>query len=312
MRLPRRLAHPRRYDNLERIRALDPATDYDEITYITSRYEFPWDYVQGTGIAFLRDYGVPSIARLLDRTREFDDHGVKRYDDTLLIGEEATVEGIDSPRSHAAVRRLNRIHGHYDIPDDEFAYVLATTIVGPVRWIRDYGWRRLDPKEVASLAKVTTRFGELMGLKGLPSAYDGYERLLDDYEAERFAFDPAARRLTEASIRIAREVGPPPLRPVIRRVTIALMDEPLRIALGMPRQPAWFVRAVRAGLRARGRVLRLFPPRRTAYHHRPSTYPMGYRLGDLGPASMLDELNDPSTDRSNDGSNDGVSPRASV
>ena len=60
--------------------------------------------------------------------------------------------------------------------------------------------------------------------------------------------------------------------------------------LGMPRQPAWFAAAVRTGLRLRARLLRLAPPRRTAYHHRPSTYPQGYRLGDLGPASMLDEL----------------------
>ena len=37
---------------------------------------------QGTGIAFMRDYGIPSIAALLDRTREFEDHGTKRYDDT--------------------------------------------------------------------------------------------------------------------------------------------------------------------------------------------------------------------------------------
>jgi hypothetical protein len=287
-----RLASPNRYANLERIRRLDPETDYDEIAFITSRHEFPWDYVQGTGIAFLRDYGVPSIARLLDRTGEFEDHGVKRYDDTLLIGEESTVEGINSPRSHAAVRRLNRIHGHYDIPDDEFAFVLATTIVGPVRWINEFGWRPLDPKETASLTKVTTRFGELMGIKGLPTTYDGYERLLVDYESERFEFDPANRRLTEASIRIARAVAPLPMKPLVRRLTIALMDEPLRVALGMPRQPDWFVRAVRGGLRLRARALRLFPPRRTAYHHQPSTYPMGYRLGDLGPASMLDELND--------------------
>ena len=131
-----RLAHPRRYDNLDRVAALDPETAYDEIIRLTSRYDLPWDYVQGTGIAFLRDYGVPSIAALLDRTREFEDHGVKRYDDTLLVGEEYTVDGIHSPRAHAALRRLNRIHGHYDIPDHEFAYVLATTIVGPVRWIR--------------------------------------------------------------------------------------------------------------------------------------------------------------------------------
>ena len=282
---------PRRLDLLERIEQLDPDTDHDEIAFLTSRHEFPWDFVQGTAIAFLRDYGVPSIARLLDRTREFEDHGVKRYDDTLLIGEESTVEGIDSPRAHAAVRRLNRIHGHYDIPDHEFAYVLATTIVGPVRWITAYGWRPLHPHEVTALAHVTTRFGELMGLKGLPTSYDGYERLLDAYEAEHFAFDPAARRLTEASLRIARKTSPAPLKPFVRRVTIALMDEPLRVALGMPRQPDWFVRGVRAGLRLRARALRFFPPRRHAYHHRPSTYPIGYRLGDLGPASMLDELN---------------------
>lgn len=291
---------PRRFANLERIRRLDPERDFDEIAFITSRLEFPWDFVQGTGIAFLRDYGVPSIARLLDRTRQFEDDGVKRYDDTLLIGEESTVEGIDSPRAHAAVRRLNRIHGHYDIPDDEFAYVLATTIVGPVRWIGQFGWRPLDPRELVALTRVTTRFGELMGLKGLPTTYDGYERLLDTYEAERFAFDPAARRLTEASIRIARTVAPLPMKPLVRRVTIALMDEPLRVALGMPRQPAWFVGAVRTGLRLRARLLRLFPPRRQAYHHKPSTYPMGYRLGDLGPVSMLDELNRDTSGRTTD------------
>ena len=115
---------PGRYDNLRRIRSLDPEVDHDEILRLTARFEFPWDYVQGTGIAFMRDYGVPSIARLLHETGEFEHDGVKRYDDTILIGQEATVDGIDSERGHAAVRRLNRIHGHYDIPDHEL--VLAT------------------------------------------------------------------------------------------------------------------------------------------------------------------------------------------
>lgn len=282
---------PGRYANLGRIRALDPETDHDEILRLTARFEFPWDYSQGTGIAFMRDYGVPSIAALLDRTREFEDHGTKRYDDTILIGDEATLDGIDSPRSHAALRRLNRIHGHYDIPDHELAYVLATTIVGPVRWIEAYGWRRLDDHELAAITTVTTRFGELMGIKGLPTTYDGYLALLVDYERRHFAHTPEATRLAEASIRIAKEVAPAPLRPLLRRVTIAVMDEPLREALGLPRQPRWFVRAVRGGLRARGRLLRLAPPRRTAYVHRPTSYPHGYRLEDLGPTAMLDALN---------------------
>ena len=73
------------------------------------RHEFPWDYVQGAGIAFMRDYGVPSIARLLDRTGEFEHDGVKRYDDTLLIGEEA---GARRPRLTARAR-----HGAPAEPD---------------------------------------------------------------------------------------------------------------------------------------------------------------------------------------------------
>lgn len=282
---------PGRLDRLRRIRSLDPEVDHDEILRLTARFEFPWDYTQGTGIAFLRDYGIPSVAALLDRTAEFADHGVKRYDDTILIGDEATLDGIDSPRSHAALRRLNRIHGHYDIPDWEKAYVLATTIVGPVRWIEAYGWRRLDPHELVAITRVTTRFGELMGLKDLPTTYDGYLALLLDTERRHFAPTPEAHRLAEASIRIAREVAPAPLRPLLRRVTIAVMDEPLREVLGMPAQPRWFVRAVRGGLRLRGRLLRLAPPRRTAYVHRPTTYPGGHTLADLGPLSMLDDLN---------------------
>jgi uncharacterized protein (DUF2236 family) len=130
-----------------------------------------------------------------------------------------------------------------------------------------------------------------MGIKDLPTTYDGYLELLTSYEREHFAFDPANRRVTEATLRVARRTSPAPLKPVVRRVTIALMDDALREALGMPRQPAWFVTAVKGALRLRARALRLAPPRRTAYHHRPSSYPQGYSLGDLGPASMLDELN---------------------
>jgi mpaB/rubber oxygenase-like protein len=291
MGLLARVAHPRRHDVLREIRTLDPERDTDRIVWLTSRQEFPWDYTQGTGIAFLRDYGVPSIARLLDRTGEFETAGVKRYDDTLLFAEEATVEGLDSPRGHAGVRRLNRIHAHYAIANHEFRYVLATTIVGPVRWIDRYGWRPLDPVEVQALACFTTRFGTLMGIRDLPTTYDGYLELLTSYEREHFAFDPANRRVTEATLGVARRTAPGPLRPFVRRVTIALMDEPLRAALGMPRQPRWLVRAVGTGLRLRARALRFAPPRRTAYHHRPSSYPQGYTLGDLGPASMLEELN---------------------
>jgi hypothetical protein len=282
----RRLAHPRRHANLERIERLDPAVDFDEIIGLVAYHEFPWEYVQGTSIAFMRDYGVPSISDLLDRTGRFERDGQKRYDDTVLIGYEAVVDGIDSPRAHAAVRRLNGIHGHYGIPDHEFRYVLATTLVGPKRFIDRYGYRRLHPHEIEAMTRVTTRLGELMGIKELPSTYAEYEQLLDDYEAERFAPDPANTRVAEASMRIVTGWYPRPLRPAIRRVLIAMLDEPLRVALGLPAQPTWLVRGVDLLVRLRGRVIRFLPPRASdnPYRHDPRrTYPFGYSLADLGP-----------------------------
>jgi len=296
--LAERLGRRGRFDNLREIRTLDPYddADRDRIVTLTGRHDFPWDLDQGTAIAFLRDYGVPSIARLLDRTKQFEGDGIKRYDDTLVFQEEAVADGVDSPRAKAAIDRLNRIHGHYDIPNHEFQYVLATTLVGPVRWIERYGWRRLDPVEVVALTRFTTRFGELMNITGLPETYDGYLQLLVDYEREHFAHHPANTRVTEATIRIGRQTAPWYLRPGFRRVTIALMDEPLREALGMPRQPRALVWAVDLGLRARAKVLRfLATPRLTPYERVHPTYPGGYQLDQIGPSKMLDELNRTST-----------------
>ncbi|HSE09043.1 MAG TPA: oxygenase MpaB family protein [Nocardioidaceae bacterium] len=277
-----------RYANLRRIEALDPALDHDQIFRLLTRYEFPWEYVQGTSIAFMRDFGVPSISALLDRTGEFEHHGQKRYDDTILIGFEATVDTLESPRGRAAIRHLNRIHGRYDIPEDEFVYVLATTIVGPKRFIDAHGWRPLHPHEIEAMHRVTTRFGELMGIKDLPESYDGYEQFLDAYEATRFEYAPSNERVAEASIRIVTNWYPRPLRPLVRRISIAMLDDPLVEALGLPPQPRWLRRLLDTALRLRSFALRtVVPPRpegRPYEHDASRTYPFGYSLSDLGPS----------------------------
>lgn len=282
-----------RYANLRRIEKLDPEVDFDEIYRLVAYYEFPFEFVQGTSIAFMRDYGVPTISDLLDRTGRFEHDGQKRYDDTVLIGYEVAVEGVESTRARESVRRLNQIHGHYGIPNHEFRYVLATTLVGPKRFIDAYGWRTLHPHEVIAMTKLTIRLGELMGIKDLPETYAEFERLHDEYEAEHFAYDPANTRVAEASIRIVTNWYPVPLRPVVRRITLAVLDAPLLAALGIERQPRWLEAAVRAALRVRGRVIRYLPPRRAdnPYLHDASrTYPFGYRISDLGPRDHSGEL----------------------
>ncbi|MFE1287110.1 oxygenase MpaB family protein [Streptomyces sp. NPDC058751] len=274
-----------RYSRLRRIQRMDPRQDFEQIYRWIVHYEFPRDYLHGTSIAFLRDYGVPRISRLLDRTQEFERAGQKRYDDTVLLMYEMVREGMDSEHGRAAARHLNRIHGRYRIADEDFLYVLATTVVGPKRWIDRFGWRRLSEQETESLALVGRRTGEMMGIPGVPDTYAAFERFHDDYEREMFAYDPANRRVAAATLRIMASWYPAPARRLASRVALAVLDEPLLEALGFPPEPRRLRTAVHRALRARAVLIRLLPARPERFPRRPEarTYPFGWTLDDLGP-----------------------------
>ncbi|MFH9863289.1 oxygenase MpaB family protein [Streptomyces sp. NPDC017202] len=274
-----------RYSRLRRIRQMDPQQDFEQIYRWIVHYEFPRDYLHGASIAFLRDYGVPRISRLLDRTQEFERAGQKRYDDTVLLTYEMVRAGTDSEHGRAAARHLNRIHGRYRIPDEDFLYVLATTVVGPKRWIDRFGWRRLSEQETESLALVGRRMGEMMGISGAPDTYAAFERLHDAYEREMFAYDPANRRVAAATLRILASWYPAPVRRTASRVVLAVLDEPLLEALGFRPEPHWLRAAVHRVFRVRAALIRLLParPERFPREPRARTYPFGWTLDDLGP-----------------------------
>ncbi|MFI6339024.1 oxygenase MpaB family protein [Streptomyces sp. NPDC050535] len=274
-----------RYSRLRRIQQMDPQQDFEQIFRWIIHYEFPRSYLNGTSIAFLRDYGVPRISRLLDRTQEFERAGQKRYDDTVLITYEMVREGMDSEHGRAAARHLNRIHGRYQIPNEDFLYVLATTVVGPKRWIDRFGWRRLSEQETESLALVGRRMGEMMGISGVPGTYAAFERLHDEYEREMFAYDPANRRVAAATLRILASWYPAPARRLATRVLLAVLDEPLLKALGFRPEPRWLRTVAHRGFRARAALTRLLPGRPERFPRKPKsrTYPFGWTLDDLGP-----------------------------
>ncbi|MEU6924967.1 MULTISPECIES: oxygenase MpaB family protein [unclassified Streptomyces] len=303
-----------RYSRLHEIRRMDPARDYAEILRLISAYEFPWDYRQGVSVAFLRDYGVPRISVLLDRTQEFERAGQKRYDDTVLIGYEMAVDGFDSERGRAAARHLNRIHGKYRIPNDDFRYVLATTVVGPKRWIDRFGWRPLCAQEVQALVEAGRKTGAMMGIEGVPDTYEGFERLLDSYEERMFAYDPANRRVANATFRVIASWYPRPLRPLVARVALAVLDEPLLAALGFRPQPRWVRTSASAALRLRARCVRRLParPRRFPARPRPRTYPFGWRLDDLGPHWARSRPVEPLPDETGGGTGGAIRQRATA
>ena len=276
----------RRTHWLRHVARLDPASDYEEIYRVTVTHEFPWDMNQSLSFALFRTYAVPSIGRLLDETGAFARDTQKRYDDTTLLLDEISIHGLHSPGGRRAIRRINQMHGAYDISDDDMRYVLATFVVVPRRWIDDYGWRALTTAEVEASTRYYRELGALMGIQDLPETYDEFERLLDRYEAAHFAHDDGARRVADSTLALLRTFYPRVASRAVDVFARALMDEPLLDAFRYRAPPAPLVRAVRAGLRLRGRLERLLPARRTPVHVRDlpriRSYPDGFDVDALG------------------------------
>jgi hypothetical protein len=241
---------------------------------------------QSLSFALFRTYAVPSIGRLLDETGEFARDTQRRYDDTGLLLDEPSRAGLHSDRGRRAIRRINQMHGAYDISNDDLRYVLSTFVVTPKRWMDDYGWRPFSPAEVRASALYYRELGRLMGIKDIPETYDAFESLHDGYEAAHFAFDEGGRRVADATMALMLTFYPRPAARPMEVFSRALMDRPLLEAFGYRPPPAGVVAAARAGLRARARAEALLPARRTPVHfadsRRMRSYPDGYDVDRLG------------------------------
>lgn len=271
---------------LREIASLDPVGDHPRIAYLTTKHEFPWDVQQALSFALFRTYAVPSIGRLLDETGELTDRTQRRHDDTALILDEVSEHGLESDAGRQAVRRMNQMHRSYDIANDDMRYVLATFVVTPVRWIEAYGWRPLVAAEIEAATAYYRRLGRLMGIRDIPRNYREFATLLDEYEAAHFGYDAGARRVADATLALFCSFYPRPLRPLVRRFTLSIMDEPLRRAFGYDPPPAAVVRGSRLLLRLRGRLERLLParakPKRIDNLRVIRSYPGGYDPALLG------------------------------
>lgn len=269
-----------------RIADLDPEVDWAEIYAIALEHEFPWDMEQALSLALFRTFAVPEIGELLADTGEFTTRTQKRYDDTAIVlqevGDFVGGESVDP----TGIRRLNRMHAAYAIPNDQMLYVLATFVVVPQRWIRRYGYRPLSDAEIASSVRYWQRVGRLMGIHDVPADFDGFAAYLDDYERDRFGYSPGGRSVSDATLDLFVSWWPAPLRGAVRSALLAVLDRHLLQALRYDAPPGWWTAAVRGALVARGRVVGLLPARRERRRATDSPrikgYPSGWDIAAVG------------------------------
>ena len=271
---------------LEQIQELDAEKDHQRIVFLSCRYDFPFDTTRSLEFALFRTFSVPSISQLLDRTGEFQERAQKRYDDTDIIVSELMEHGYDSDRGKRALRRMNQLHGRFQIANSDFLYVLSTFVFEPIRWNKRFGWRLMTEKERLAMYHFWKEVGRRMGIRDLPDDYDDFERLNLEYEHKYFRFTPANHRVGSATREMFASWFPAISRPLVRRAIYALLDDPLLVAFGFPRPSPVMRRLVLAALKLRAWGGRLLPRRRKPVlrtQMRQRSYPRGYVIEELGP-----------------------------
>jgi len=272
----------------KRILSLDPEVDWHEIARITAAIEFPWDVSQALSLALFRTYAVPSIGGLLAGTGAFTENVQKRYDDTVLLLDAVLQHGFEEGPGREALRRINRMHGHYPISNDDFRYVLSTFVVVPSRWLDDFGWRPLWVPEERALVRYYRELGRHMGIQDIPETYEEFEDLMDSYEREHFDYDPGARAVADATLELAATLPPNDRLPrhLAVKATLALLDDHVLDAFHYERPSRLLRRTVRAGLKARAEVVARMRPRTEPVHAidlpQVRSYPDGYVVEELG------------------------------
>ena len=277
-----------KHTTLQEISKLEPERHHEQIVLLSSAFDFPWDTQRALELALVRTFAIPKSSALLVATREFTERTQKRYDDTVAIISALGFYGYSSNTGKRALRRMNQIHGHYTIPNDEFLYVLSTFVLEPLRWNERYGWRRLSDIERQATFVFWQEVGKRMNISDIPASLADLDAFNRAYEAEHFAFHPNNRILADATEELfvswflPRGATWP--RWLARETVHCLMDAPMRDAFGYDDPPAWLQRLIAGGLQARKRLWRYLPARQTPYMLPPlRSYPEGYALEQLGP-----------------------------
>lgn len=274
-----------RYDIYERIKQLDPKDDCQEIVYWVGAYEYPWLIKKSLEFALFRTYAVPHTSRILQATGQFGSHGQKRYDDTTLMLAGIAEHGYDSEYGRKAIGRMNAMHGHWHIKNEDMLYVLSTFIYEPTRWHAKYGWRTPSRTEKLANYYFWVEVGKRMGIEDIPDSYEAYEQFNLAHEDKYFAYDDANRYIGQHTLNVFLNWYPAWLRPLVKEVALSFMDDRLREAFGFPKPHSVIRWTAHNALKFNGWLLQFFPPRIHPYLYTqlPSrTYPDGYDVEELG------------------------------
>ncbi|MDB5763168.1 MAG: hypothetical protein JWQ21_2163 [Herminiimonas sp.] len=276
------------------IASLDAERDCQRIVHLLACYEFPFDITRCLELALFHTYGSVTVSKLLDATGEFRRFGQKRYDDTRLLISHFLEEGYDSGHGRHAIERMNAVHGHFRIPNDDFLFVLSTFISYPINWVGRYGYRPFTPHEQHAWFIFFRTVGERMKIRDIPATWPEFRQWTDAYEAGNLVYADSNRNVADATVAVFAGWFPQPFKLLVEPAVRALIDDKLRRAFGYRKPPAWFCGMIAAALALRKRVKRVINierhPKRIANTHNRSYPGNDYNIEGIAPSYMKDRL----------------------
>ncbi|KAF9430867.1 hypothetical protein BGZ94_003040 [Podila epigama] len=286
-----------------------------------SDLEFPYMNVTSLEFSLFKTFGIPSVSKVLVATKQLTHDCLRRSEDTVFFLLEMTElhsrgvlrtinEGKHDPeaikddhkRFQTSLDRINFLHSHYKIKNDEYLYSLALFILEPPVMIAAFDWRELTLLERNALLAHWTFIGKGMGIKDIPDNLEELAAWTEEFESKNARLHDANVKIADATVELLLSITPKFTHGVLMWGVSAMLSERFRVAFGFAPPPPGVTTFVHTLLWLRGRFIRYFMlPRRKprvrtglrrdshgkfvpAFHKfKPIVYPNGYRTEELGP-----------------------------
>lgn len=274
---------------------LDPYDDRRIILEQLITREFPMEFLLAAEIAQLRTFSFPNGTRLLHKTGEFEKRSLKRLDDTRAILVEMGKNGFDDPHAKSMADHLNKIHGMYDIPNDEFLHTLSTFIFDVQMFSDRFAWRKMTETERMAIYYTYQQMGELMKIKDIPPTPEEFWDWRIKYEAEHQAYSETNHLVAEGLIRGAKQMVPRWVGPFILPFVLSLENDRFAELIGYKRPGPIFRGLVHSVMWVRKQFNKRFTlwdtwDFRDVLLGAFKTYPGGYNPFKLGPDKIIKYL----------------------
>lgn len=226
--------------------SLDPVADDEEITAKVSNVLFADPFFAHTVylVTFARQIAVPAIAKVLYRSGNGDivTKPRSRNNDTIIYFTEFYRRGYRSEAGKAAIAMMEKIHSRFRIDETLKMYTMATVMTEPDRLARHFGSDPFSEVDRQARWHFWRGLAREMGFELPAETREGFIDWMTDFERRNYACTKEGMGCYDGLVEdwLRWYPGFLPARGVLARQSLtALLDQPLREAMGAKRPPIW-------------------------------------------------------------------------